>query len=379
MSIKRYRIAALGIALLLGGSVGAYAGGWFLGIGDLPGGWEASEAFGISADGTTIVGVGNLHIGSGTGDAFAWTLATGMVQLGDLGGTFADTQAFGCSADGSMIVGYSQSPESIPYTEACRWPGSLVADGLGDLSGGTFNSRAAGVSGDGSVIVGRGTSGSATEAVRWVGGNPQALTGFPTDQPHREARGVSGDGNVIVGFSMGAGTTAYRWRPGYGRQPLGDLPGGSTYSDAYAASYDGGVIVGRSSSSAGMEAFRWTQSGGMVGLGGLADDPYSVAYAVSGDGSVIVGHSTSDEYYGEAFIWDAEHGMRPLADVLADDYGFDVVGWQLREACGISADGLTICGWGINPGAQHEAWVVRIPEATGVCLLLVTMLLLRRR
>jgi probable HAF family extracellular repeat protein len=127
-----------------------------------------------------------------------------------------------------------------------------------------------------------------------------------------------------------------------------------------------------------MEAFRWTQSGGMVGLGGLLEDAYSVAYAVSGDGSVIVGHSTSDEYYGEAFIWDAEHGMRPLADVLAD-YGFDVAGWQLREAYGISADGLTICGWGINPGAQHEAWVVHIPEPTAVVLLSASLLLLRRR
>jgi len=377
MSISRRGIVAFYVSLTAM-SAGTYAGGWFRGLGDLPDGWEASHAYGVSADGTTVVGVGNLHIASGAGDAFAWTLATGMVQLGDLGGTYPDTRAFACSATGSTIVGYSQAPESVPYTEACRWSGSQVADGLGDLSGGTFNSSAAGVSADGGVIVGWGTSGSATEAVRWVNGVPQALTGFPSNQPHREARGVSGDGNVIVGFGLGADTTAYRWRPGYGRQVLGDLPGGGTYSDAYAASYDGSVIVGRSSSDAGMEAFRWTQSDGMAGLGGLADEPDGVAYAVSGDGSVIVGHSTSDEYYGEAFIWDAEHGMRPLADMLAD-YGFDVAGWELREARGISADGLTICGWGINPGGQHEAWVVRVPEPTAVGLLLASLPLLRCR
>ena len=34
------------------------------------------------------------------------------------------------------------------------------------------------------------------------------------------------------------------------------------------------------------------------------------------------------------------------------------VGWTLQGSRGISDDGLTISGWGINPDGNEEGWVV---------------------
>ena len=74
---------------------------------------------------------------------------------------------------------------------------------------------------------------------------------------------------------------------------LGDLPGGGYGSSASAVSGDGSVVVGHSTSGSGVEAFRWTASGGMVGLGALPGRTfYSSAFDVSADGSVVVGEST---------------------------------------------------------------------------------------
>ena len=63
-----------------------------------------------------------------------------------------------------------------------------------------------------------------------------------------------------------------------------------------------------------------------------------------------------------AFIWDQSHGMRRLSDVLTQDYGLDLSGWQLDSAWGISDDGKTIVGQGT--GAQGvEAWVAHLDQA----------------
>ena len=157
---------------------------------------------------------------------------------------------------------------------------------------------------------------------------------------------------------------------------LGDLPGGEEGSVAYGVSADGSVIVGTADSASGLwEAFRW-ENGVMTGLGeGPRGGFDTSAYSVSGDGSVIVGIEGQWAYVmhpimtGRAFIWDADNGMRDLSDVLENDYGLDVTGWILGEPVGISADGLTIIGNGLNPNGHLEGWVATIPEP-GTFLLL---------
>jgi uncharacterized membrane protein len=130
-----------------------------------------------------------------------------------------------------------------------------------------------------------------------------------------------------------------------------------------------------------MEAFRWTSAAGMTGLGDLpGGDFYSKATDISADGSVVVGYGTSDlvSYSGwEAFYWTADNGMQNLKDVLTN-CGLDLTGWRLQAASGVSADGLTIAGNGINPQGYDEAWIATVPEPATIAMLLIGSLALRR-
>jgi probable HAF family extracellular repeat protein len=188
--------------------------------------------------------------------------------------------------------------------------------GLGDLPGGSFNSVAYGVSADGSVVV-----------------------------------GMASPDPIMRKFE------AFRWTSGGGMVGLGDLPDGNLGSFATAVSGDGGVVVGQGNSSDGPEAFRWTSGGGMVGLGDLPHGVFwSIAYATNSDGSIVVG-SASTAVGTEAFIWDSGTGMRNLREVLVNDFDYPLTGWSLTAATGVSADGLVIVGYGINPQGKVEAWV----------------------
>jgi probable HAF family extracellular repeat protein len=134
-----------------------------IGLGDLPGGDSFSDAFGISADGSVIVGWSNSGLGGN--EAFRWTEADGMVGLGELG------FAWDVSADGSIIVGASDTGTG---REATIWDSTnglrrledvLVLEGL-DLTGWTLE-QAFGISDDGLTIAGSGKN-PAGQSVAWV-------------------------------------------------------------------------------------------------------------------------------------------------------------------------------------------------------------------
>lgn len=169
----------------------------------------------------------------------------------------------------------------------------------------------------------------------------------------QEANAVVGrsvnDPLVIVGYSNSSiGQQAFRWTQAGGMKGLGFLDG-DTRSYAYGVSADGKVVVGESRSS--YQAFRWTQSGGMIGLGFLLGGYDSTAYGVSADGSVVVGgsNSSSSRRY-QAFRWTSD-GMTGLG-FLPGDAPYRSI------ATGVSADGSVVVGRseGINSNNQAFRW-----------------------
>ena len=169
----------------------------FQGLGDLR---HGSIAYGVSADGSTVVGEGR----SAANEAFIWDATNGMQGLGGLPGAGLNSRAHGVSADGSTVVGQATSASG---DEAFIWDATNGMRGIGYLPGGFFQSSAKGVSADGSTVVGFSVTASGDEAFLWDAPNGMQslqflltalgvnLTGWQLEH----ARGISADGNTIVG------------------------------------------------------------------------------------------------------------------------------------------------------------------------------------
>ena len=127
-------------------------------------GGTASEARGVSADGSVVVGTS--YNAANHERAFRWTAAGGMQNLGTLGGTFSKSS--GVSADGSVVVGFTRNAAN--QNRAFRWTAAGGMQDLGTLGG--TSSGAYGVSADGSVVVGVASNAAGQgRAFRWGGGD----------------------------------------------------------------------------------------------------------------------------------------------------------------------------------------------------------------
>jgi uncharacterized membrane protein len=129
--------------------------------------------------------------------------------------------------------------------------------------------------------------------------------GFYSGESASWAEAVSADGSTVVGHGPGAFGSGYnvawRWRNG---QPLQLV---NTHADAVSVSADGSVIAGWTVDSPTIfPGYRWTETGGAVGINGLysAGTP---APNVSGDGHVVVGSSSSGGQ-GDPIRWTPETG-----------------------------------------------------------------------
>ena len=175
-----------------------------IGLGTLPGN-STSTAYGVSADGSLIVGACD---SLATSHAFRWRPETGMVSLGSLLGHSFFSSAHAVSPDGDVIVGTSVGSFGFGGLEAVRWTSDGVL-GLGDLEGGNYHSVAYGVSAHGSVVVGQGTTSQGQEAFIWT-----PTSGMLRLQDHLadtynlslpgwklvNATGITPDGKHIVGW-----------------------------------------------------------------------------------------------------------------------------------------------------------------------------------
>jgi len=340
----------------------------FRSVGDLPGGEFFSYATAVSGDGNVVVGGGRSARGD---EAFRWSLEDGVAALMSLPSERGISSAYGVSADGSVIVG---SASTRVGAQAFRWTRESSMVLLGDLPGGRTSSVAYAVSAGGDFIVGESSSTDCDrEGFLWTTNHMKGLRSLSATRCNSQAMAVSVDGSVVAGIAArdGGHFEAFRWMPTSGLLGLGDFPGGVTNSNAYGISADGRFIVGYGCPGIfdpyTHEAFRWTERGGLEHLGFAPGTKNSAAYAVSADGNVVVGDNKS-ERPSVALLWTPLGGMRRLHEVLRNDFQLNLQGWQFTSARGVSHDGRTIVGTGINPSGQTEGWVVilnRSPREKG--------------
>lgn len=398
-TMKRHTIRAstlvfVTLGLCAAGAAPAFAGPMFRGLGFLSGLSESSAAA-VSADGSVIVGTAAYRtitqaelpdgiISPNLYQAFRWTQARGMVGLGFIPG-MNDSRGAAVSADGSVVVGYGHDlaqDAANTAPQAFRWTatGGLVGCGVD-------HTYATCVTADGLVVLGERIYGEFAPWGNVPGPWPFLWTegsGMTEFSGCARVGGVSADGSVKAGVSASFFyQDAVRWSPTGEMTHLAHLRS-LTSAGARAVSADGAVIVGtesdnRTGPSGWSEAFRWTEGGGVVGLGYLPGGlEQTEAFAVSADGSVIVGRGSvgyappgdgfSQAIY-EAFIWTPDEGLRNLRDLLIAECGLDLRGWTLASATGVSADGRTIVGTGVDPEGNTEAWMAVIPEPATLSLL----------
>ncbi len=195
----------------------------------------SSFATDTNQDCSVVVGISNTT-STFIEHAFRWT-SSGMVDLGVPAGGGTTSRAFGVSSDGTVIVGDAdfQRTGSFPGTirQAFRWTQAGGFQNIDNPAQPTL-SLATAVSGDGTVVVGQvRDSNTANRAFRWTTQtrtmqNIGPLPGHAT----AAATGVSDNGKIVVGISspnalqyqgpvLGWGQgIAFRWTQAKGIQDL---------------------------------------------------------------------------------------------------------------------------------------------------------------
>jgi probable HAF family extracellular repeat protein/autotransporter-associated beta strand protein len=311
------------------------------------------NSYGLPLGAVAGVYVSGSVIATGPGpvqnEAALWTAAGGIVPLGFLPGASGFSYSWALSADGSVVVG--ESYDTNFNTQAFLWTATTGMVGLGFLPGGSI-SQAFDVSADGPVVVGSagepsGPNEQTGHAFRWSQATGMVALPALAGSNASQAYAVSSDGSVVAGIAVfgsppGAQVMeAVEWR-GNTVTPLGFLPGDSQ-SQANAVSADGSVVVGYSlTGTSAHEAFRWTETGGMVGLGFLPGTTISDAFAVNSDGSVVVGICEGGaDGGGTSFRWTLATGIQSIP-LMLNQVGEGNI--SIGSPRGISADGTVIIG-----------------------------------
>jgi len=321
---------------------------------------------------------GNVLNPQGKVEAAIYDIAAGEWQLlGNLGGScdINSSTAWGISADGSTVVGGAY-PSACSH-RAMRWSQSTSMGTLYSWFG--WTTRANSANADGSVVVGwQDIDTGFRQGCIWTNG-VQARLASPTGARMGEAGCCTADGSAVFGFGDfgdGNGQVPYRWTAATKAVPLGPSP---DPAKGYATdcSADGSVIScffrwGPPAISG--EGFAWIAGRGFVALEDLAiehgafvpdDVRLSLPLAMSADGKTIVGAGRSD--VGQViFVLDMhpEPGACP-GDLNLDsvvnglDLGILLGSWDQRGVADINEDGVVngldlgilLGNWGTCPGA----------------------------
>ncbi|MBX9735687.1 MAG: hypothetical protein K2X32_02070 [Phycisphaerales bacterium] len=318
-------------------------------------GFEFIAPHAMSADGTTVVGIGLDSALFSPQIAFRHRFDGTTQRLGVVAGSQFST-ADAVDASGLIVVGSQNSG-------GFRW----VSPGPGQPFG---TQRLVDISSNGAVTLSR--------SAHRVGNAAATVIPVPPTYTEVSATRVAGENSNLVAID------ARKFIPGngYGYPPTPDIDftragardiganvsydfgvlSGGESSRSLGISADGTVVVGVSEQLVAPgtiveRAFRATVPGSsMVSLGTLSDpqSASSTALDVSRDGAVIVGQSNN-----KAFVWTSALGMRSIQDVLIAN-GQDLQGWSLSSAFAVSDDGTVVAGTATRDGAISAAWAASL-------------------
>jgi len=344
-------------------------------VGIAPGG-EFSIVSSLSTNGTAV-GWSNRTANPAFATPFSWTRAGGRVDFGPETGMPLVASAWGVSGDGTTLVGSAYATPGQGRAYRFQGPGTFQDIGV---FGFYDSSLATATSSDGSVVVGYGSrdGGVAAQAFRWTSsGGIQPLGFARPGHWYSEAVDISSDGSTIVGRSdngSGAGD-GFMWTASQGMQALTPLPGSQFGSNAIAVNADGRVIVGYSGELQS-EVTRWMdgQPFALPSSPGTQFNPDDI----NDDGSVIVGSLNSGGTNPSAAIWTPDRGTESLASFLLH-HGVSVPeGISLSYCHAVSGDGLTFGGRG-RYANQGFGFVATIPSPSALAGLGIGYALLARR
>jgi probable HAF family extracellular repeat protein len=220
--------------------------------------------------------------------------------------------------------------------EAFLWTPETGMVGLGDLPGNDFFSKGHGIN-DLDQVVGMSVSDSGQEAFLWDPSDGMLGLGFLPGGGVSVANDINNATQVVGSGCSAERLEAFIWDRVNGMRGLGSMPGGHYAVTAYAIN-ELGQAVGRASND---EAFLWDPVDGLTTLGVLPGVlPVAYGWGVN-DLEQVVGWNL-DLYTAaqDAFIWDREHGMRNLEDLLAAATPSDSA--LLRWASGINNAGQIV-------------------------------------
>ena len=262
---------------------------------------EYSEAYDVSNNGivagrfydpTLPAPGGNPTLRAAFWENGSWNWLEGLDSLVPLD-EMSFTHAYGISADGSTIVGMQWRPDWS--VEAVRWVNGNV-EGLGQTFG--ENSRANVVSANGSVVAGwnAGPAGIPDREAYFWDPTPHFLGGFDQTYLVGECGGISSDGSIIVGTSV----WPFIWTAATGMKHV--VADSSDYDQGYSLGVsDDGTIVGWVNPVGGgfdYQAFikkpNWPDIvylsayiNDSLGITGYSDYYFAFGQAISADGNTI--------------------------------------------------------------------------------------------